>query len=71
MKFKRYTTKAYYVYYTPQLGRRKEGWISGLGITEEESVKDAIKDCKKYKIPVERIQRFETKEFNLDLKDIA
>ena len=35
MKFKRYTTKAYYVYYTPQLGRRKEGWVGGLGTTEE------------------------------------
>ena len=71
MKFQRYTTKAYYVYYTPQLGRRKEGWIGGLGKTQEESVQDAIKDCKKYKIPVERIVRFETKPYMLDLKDMV
>jgi len=71
MKFERYTTKAYYEYTTPKLGRRKQGWIGGLGTTEELSVKDAIKECKKVKLPVERIVRFETRPFKLDLKDIA
>ena len=44
MKLERYTTKAYYVYYTPQLGRRKEGWIGGLGKTEQESVQSFVAD---------------------------